>query len=58
MLAILREYADGDYDFGIDYSVIMGVTGLDLDDAKTIVSCLCKNDSGMYVDCLHILVLL
>lgn len=46
-MAVMREYADGDYDFGIDYSVIMSVTGLDLDDAKIVVSTLCKNDTGM-----------
>lgn len=46
-MAVLKEYVDGDYDFGIDYSVIMGITGLDLDDAKFIVSNLSKNDNGM-----------
>ena len=46
-LAVLREYADGDFDFGIDYSVIVGISGLDLDDAKFIVSSMGKGDSGM-----------
>ena len=45
--SVLRDFADGDYEFGIDYSIIMGVTGLDLDDAKFIVSTLGKNDTGM-----------
>ena len=47
VMAVLKEYVDGDFDFGIDYSVIMGITGLDLDDAKFIVSNLSKNDTGM-----------
>lgn len=46
-MAVLREYADGDYDFGIDYSVVMSVTGLDLDDSRTLVATLCKNDTGI-----------
>lgn len=46
-MAVIREYNDGDYDFGVDYSVIMGITGLGLDDAKYIVSNMGKGDSGM-----------
>jgi hypothetical protein len=47
VIAVLREYADGDFDFGIDYSVIVGITGLDLDDAKFIVSNMGKGDGGV-----------
>lgn len=47
MQAVLREYSDGDYDFGIDYSVIVTITGLDIDEAKAITTSMAKNDSGM-----------
>lgn len=47
VVAVLREHADGDFDFGVDCSVIMGVTGMDVEEARTIVNTLCKNETGL-----------
>ena len=40
-------YTTGDYDFGIDASVIMTLTGYDADKAKNLVQNHTKNDIGM-----------
>ena len=44
---VLRGYHEGEYDFGIDYTVIMNLTGYNIDEAKGLVAAHAKNDSGM-----------
>lgn len=44
---VIKDYEDGDYDFGVDCATISSITGLDLDESKKIVVDLAKNDSGM-----------
>jgi hypothetical protein len=45
--SIISSYYDGEYDFGIDYTVVMNITGLGIDDAKALVKSHSNNDSGM-----------
>lgn len=52
--SVIKSYAEGEYDFGIDYQVIMNITGYDPDDAKELLKLHSKNDSGMYVFHLHL----
>jgi hypothetical protein len=47
--SIISAYYDGEYDFGIDYTVVMNITGLGIDDAKALVKSHSNNDSGMEV---------
>lgn len=47
--SVLKNYQEGDYDFGIDTNAVMNITGYEMDDAKDLLSSLSKNDSGMYV---------
>lgn len=37
----------GDYDFGIDYKVVMHITGYDEKHAKDLINAHSKNNSGM-----------
>ena len=45
----VKAYIDGEYDFGIDYTVVMNITGCDTDASKELVKAHSKNSSGMYV---------
>lgn len=45
--SVVKAYNEGEYDFGIDYNVIMNITGYEADDAKELVKAHQKNDSGM-----------
>jgi len=45
--ATLKSYAEGDYDFGIDYKVVMNITGYGEEAAKTLLKAHAKNDSGI-----------
>jgi len=45
-LNVVKVYTDGEYDFGVDFSSIMAITGLGVDDAKMLVRLHAKNDSG------------
>jgi hypothetical protein len=43
---VIKAYNEGEYDFGIDYTVIMNITGYDIDDAKELIKLHSKNESG------------
>jgi len=45
--SVLKNYQEGDYDFGIDTNAVMNITGYEMDDAKELLSSLSKNDSGI-----------
>jgi hypothetical protein len=45
--AIIKSYNDGDYDFGIDYNVVMNITGMDIEQAASLHKAHLKNDSGI-----------
>ena len=45
--SMLKAYVDGEYDFGIDHTVVMSLTGLNFADAKVLVKALCKGDSSI-----------
>jgi hypothetical protein len=44
--SVIKAYNEGEYDFGIDYTVIMNITGYDIDDAKELIKLHSKNESG------------
>lgn len=41
--SIVKAYLDGEYDFGIDYTVVMSITGLGMDAAKAMTDLHIKN---------------
>jgi hypothetical protein len=43
---VIQSYNDGEYDFGIDCSVVQNITGYDIDEAKELIKAHSKNDSG------------
>ena len=43
----IKAYETGEYDFGIDHTVIMTLTGLPLDDSKVLVKAFSRNQSGV-----------
>lgn len=43
----LQFYHDGEYDFGIDFHVLMNITGLDIEDAAIVHKLHLKSDSGI-----------
>jgi hypothetical protein len=45
--SVIKAYHEGEYDFGIDYNVVMSITGYDIEDAKDLLAAHSKNDSGM-----------
>jgi hypothetical protein len=45
--SVISHYMEGEYDFGIDCSVVMSITGYEIDDAKDLLQAHSKNDSGM-----------
>jgi hypothetical protein len=47
--SVIKSYKEGEYDFGIDYHVVMNITGFGMDEAKALLAAHAKNDSGMYV---------
>ena len=47
MISLIKEYKDGEYDFGVDQTVVMTLTGLNLDESKVLLKSFSKNDSGM-----------
>ncbi len=47
MESVVKSYHEGEYDFGIDHSVVMSLTGYEADEAKELLGALAKNDSGM-----------
>ncbi len=53
--SVLKAYNEGEYDFGIDYTVVMNITGYEIDDAKELIKVHSKNESGMSV---HLIVVL
>jgi hypothetical protein len=46
---VIRTYCEGEYDFGIDESVVVAVTGADSEEARQLVMAHSRNDSGMLV---------
>ena len=44
---VLKTYTDGEYDFGIDFALIMSLTGMSVDEAKAMVRSHAKNDTGV-----------
>lgn len=47
VISLTKEYKDGEYDFGIDHTVIMTLTGLTLEESKVLLKSFAKNDSGV-----------
>lgn len=45
--SVIKSYAEGEYDFGIDYQVVINITGYEPDDAKELIRLHSKNESGM-----------
>jgi hypothetical protein len=43
--AMIKSYIDGEYDYGIDHTVVMALSGLNLDESKVLVKALSKGDS-------------
>jgi hypothetical protein len=43
----VKAYNDGEYDFGIDYTVVMNITGYDTDESRELVKAHSKNNSGI-----------
>lgn len=43
--SVITNYNEGEYDFGIDYTVITHITGLDVEESQELVKCHCRNDS-------------
>jgi hypothetical protein len=46
-VSVLRTYSEGEYDFGVDESVVAAVTGCDSDESRQLVLAHSRNDSGM-----------
>lgn len=46
-MGVVKSYTDGEYDFGVDYSVLMAITGLGIDEAKELLAAHTQNDTGM-----------
>ena len=42
---MIKAYMDGEYDFGIDHTVVMTLTGLGLEQSKVLIKALSKGDS-------------
>jgi hypothetical protein len=42
---MLKAFAEGEYDYGIDHTVIMELTGYNLDDAKRLIKSMTKGDN-------------
>ncbi len=45
--SVIKAYHEGEYDFGVDYNVVMSITGYDIEEAKELLAAHSKNDSGM-----------
>jgi hypothetical protein len=45
--SMLKAYVDGEYDYGIDHTVVMSLTGLNLQEAKVLVKALSKGDTSV-----------
>src|SRR5678816_1414976 len=43
--SVVKAYNEGEYDFGVDHTVVMNITGYDIDDAKELVKAHSNNDS-------------
>jgi|MDTB01.1.fsa_nt_gb Ca2+-binding EF-hand superfamily protein len=43
----IKAYEAGEYDFGIDHTVIMTLTGLNLEESKVLVKAFSRNQSGV-----------
>jgi hypothetical protein len=44
---MVKSYYDGEYDFGIDQSIVMSLTGYEAEDAKELVAAMSKSEAGM-----------
>lgn len=44
---IIKSYTDGEYDFCIDFALIMTLTGMSVDEAKAMIRSHAKNDTGI-----------
>ena len=42
---MINNYNEGEYDFGIDYSIITHITGLDVEESQELVKSHGRNDS-------------
>ena len=47
----IKAYETGEYDFGIDHTVIMSLTNVPLEDAKVLVKAFSRNNSGVANAC-------
>lgn len=47
VVSVVKAYNDGEYDFGIDYTVVMAITGVNMDEAQALITAHSRNDSGM-----------
>jgi Ca2+-binding EF-hand superfamily protein len=46
-VTVIKAYTDGEYDFGIDFALIMTLTGMSVDEAKAMIRSHAKNDTGV-----------
>lgn len=44
---VIKSYTEGEYDFGIDFALIVTLTGMSADDAKAMIRSHAKNDTGI-----------
>ena len=47
----MKSYEQGEYDFGIDHTVIMTLTNVSLDEAKVLLKAFSRNDAGVANAC-------
>lgn len=45
--SILKTYTDGEYDFGIDFALIMTLTAMNVEESKAMIRSHAKNDTGV-----------
>jgi len=44
---VVKTYTDGEYDFGIDFALVMALTGMGVEEAKAMIRSHAKNDTGI-----------
>lgn len=47
MESVIKAYHEGEYDFAIDHTIVMNITGYDADEAREMVQLHTKTESGM-----------
>lgn len=47
--SVMRTYSEGEYDFGIEESVVVAITGVESGEARELIAAHSRNDNGMWV---------